>query len=389
MVTYNFDQMPSNRRVTESEKWLKYDADVLPMWVADMDFVSPAPVIDALRQRIEHGVFGYPQSSTDPNELIAFRELMVSRMAERYQWHIKPEDIVFLPGVVVGFNLACQAFGAPGEGVLIQPPVYPPFLGAPKNAEMIRQDAPLVRDEHGYYTIDWNAFSSAITSETSVFMLCNPHNPVGRVFRRDELERMAEICMMNDVVICSDEIHGDLIFSGHQHIPMASIDPEIAHRTVTLIAPSKTFNLPGLECSMAIIQNSEMRAQYIKAFRGTVSWVNVMGLVAAQAAYRDGQEWLDQLLIYLEANCDYLGAYLQREMPRIRMIKPEGTYLAWLDCRNAGIEGNPYAFFLKQAHVAVNDGAMFGKEGEGFVRLNFGCPRSMLTEALERMKRAM
>lgn len=389
MPSYNFDQMPSNRRATESEKWLKYDADVLPMWVADMDFISPAPVIEALHKRVEHGVFGYPESTTDPNDLKEFRQLMVERMATLYQWNIKPADIIFLPGVVVGFNLACQAFGKPGERVMIQPPVYPPFLFAHHNAGMIRQDAPLQRQPDGSYIIDWDAFHSACAQDTRMFILCNPHNPVGRVFHHGELKRMAEICLEHHVTICSDEIHCDLIYRGHKHIPIASLSPEIGQNTITLIAPSKTFNLPGLQCSMAIIQNEEMRNKYIHQFHGVVSWVNVMGLVAAQAAYRDGQEWLDQMRLYLEANRDYLYDYVQREMPRIKMVKPEGTYLAWLDCREAGIEGKPYDFFLKQAKVALNDGGTFGKEGDGFVRLNFGCPRSMLTEALERMKRAI
>jgi len=384
-MIYNFDNFP-DRKITESIKWRKFPDDVLPMWVADMDFVSPEPVIRALRARVEHGVFGYPQ---EPPEL---RELIVARMAECYHWHIHPEDIVFLPGVVCGFNLACHSVARQGTdilpGVLVQPPVYPPFLGAPAYAGLTRQDAELVYNVHGSYAIDWESFEGAITGQTRLFLLCNPHNPVGRVFRQDELARMAEICLRRGVLICSDEIHCDLVYPGHTHIPIASVDSEIAQHTITLIAPSKTFNIAGLECSYAIIQNAEIRKRYQEAKVGLVSGVNLMGWVAALAALRDGQDWLDQLLVYLQANRDYLYDTLKNEIPSIKMVRPEGTYLAWLDCRETGIE-NPYEFFLNQARVALFPGNLFGPGGTGFVRLNFGCPRPMLAEALQRMKKAL
>jgi cystathionine beta-lyase len=221
-----------------------------------------------------------------------------------------------------------------------------------------------------------------------MFLLCNPHNPVGRVYRHDELERLAEICLSHNVIICADEIHGDLIYRGQQHVPIAALDPEIAQHTITLTSPSKTFNLAGLQCSIAIIQNAELRRRYLEAKHGLVAWVNLMGLIAAQAAYREGQAWLDQLLIYLEANRDALHDFVRDELSGIHMAKPEGTYLAWLDCREA-IDGNPYEFFLREARVALGDGASFGRGGGGFVRLNFGCPRATLMEALTRMKRAL
>lgn len=377
-----------DRRASDSLKWHRYDDDVLPLWVADMDFVSPQPVIDALRDRLQHGVFGYPDGlHGDPDELPAFRQLVVERMADRYNWQIQPQDIVFVPGVVAAFNLACHALANPG-GVLVQPPVYPPILEAPLNAKLIRQEAELTRSADGSYSIDWDVFASSITSDTQMFLLCNPHNPVGRVYRRDELERMAAICLSHNVIICADEIHGDLIYRGQQHVPIAALDPEIAQHTITLISPSKTFNLAGLQCSIAIIQNAELRQHYLEAKRGLVAWVNLMGLIAAQAAYREGQAWLDQLLIYLEANRDSQYDFVRRELPGIHMAKPEGTYLAWLDCREA-IDGNPYEFFLREARVALGDGASFGRGGEGFVRLNFGCPRATLMEALTRMKQAL
>lgn len=388
-MQYDFDT-PPDRRHTDSLKWSRYDADVLPMWIADMDFPSPAPVVQALRERVDHGVYGYPAGIMgEPNELPEFRRLIVDRLVDRYGWQVQPEDLVFIPGVVVASNLACHAVATHNGGVLVQTPVYPPILDAPQKANMRRHDAMLARNSDGAYEIDWDVFGSAITSETRLFILCNPHNPVGRVFRPDELERMAEICLKRGVVICSDEIHCDLLYTGQRHIPIAALDPEIARNTITLIAPTKTFNLPGLQCSIAIVQNPELRQKYQEARKGLVPWVNVMGLLAAQVAYREGQDWLDQLLAYLEGNRDRLYGYVQSELPGITMARPEATYLAWLDCRQAGIGGNPYEFFLQKARVALADGAMFGPGGEGFLRLNFGCSRALLAEALERMKRAL
>ncbi|HMD90214.1 MAG TPA: MalY/PatB family protein [Anaerolineaceae bacterium] len=381
-MSYNFDDLP-DRRSTESIKWHYFDEDVLPMWVADMDFVSPKPVVRALHQRVEHGVFGYP---CDMPELI---QVIVDRMAERYGWQVLPEQVVLIPGVVTGFNLVERAIAAPGEGVLIQTPVYPPFLSAPTSAGLLRQEMELTRGQDGRYSIDYDAFETAITDQTRLFILCNPHNPIGRVFRPDELEHMAEICLRHQVVICSDEIHSDLIFSGQRHVPIAALQPEIAQNSLTLIAPSKTFNIAGLSCSAAIIQNPRLREKLQSVRHGLVGSVNLLGQIAGLAAYRDGQPWLDELLVYLEANRDFLFDFVNNELPGISMAKPEGTYLGWLDCRQANITGNPCEFFIKQARVAMNDGVTFGRGGAGFLRLNFGCPRSMLGEALERMKKAL
>jgi len=380
---YDFDQI-INRRATGSAKWDHYDDDVLPMWVADMDFISPQPVVDALAHRIEHGVFGYPGE----NERLT--SAIQDWLAVRFNWRVSLESLILIPGVVKGFNLASHALrGTEGGGVLVQTPVYYPFLSAPENAGMQRQEMQLTLCPDGSYEIDFDAFEASITDETRLFILCNPHNPVGRVFRQGELERMAQISIRHGVTICSDEIHGDLVFSGQRHIPLASLDPEIAAHTITLMAPSKTFNLAGLECSFAVIENPDLREKFVGAKQGLVGWVNLMGQTAALAAYREGQEWLDQLLVYLEANRDYLYDYVNTQLPGVSMIRPEGTYLAWLDCRKAGIEGNPQAFFLERAKVALNDGPKFGQGGEGFVRLNFGCPRSLLTDGLNRMKAAL
>lgn len=371
-----------DRRATESLKWRAYAADVLPMWVADMDFRSPEPVIAALHERVEHGVFGYP------GRVSGFNEVIMERMAQRYGWQVSAEEIVMVPGVVTGFNWVAQTFCAPGQAVLVQTPVYPPFLSAPANGGLLRQDAALVRRADGRYEIDFEAFEQAITPQTRLFILCNPHNPVGRVFTPAELTRLAEICLRHDVLICSDEIHCDLVYSPYQHTPIASLDAEIAQKTVTLMAPSKTYNIAGLECSFAIVPNAALRQQLQEGRRGVVGWVNVLGQVAALAAYRHGQPWLDELLLYLQANRDLTESFVRQYLPGVQMGPIEGTYLAWLDCRATGLE-DPYQFFLDEGRVALSNGADYGPGGQGFVRLNFGCPRAMLQEALQRMQQAL
>jgi len=356
---------------------------VLPMWVADMDFLSPEPVVRALHERVEHGMFGYCRMSPE------LPEVVVERLQRLYGWEVSPEDLMFLPGVVVGFNLAWHAVTSPGDGVLLQTPIYFPMLRGPDNAGLVNDEMQLTRQPDGRYVIDFDAFEGAITDRTRLFLLCNPHNPVGRVYHREELERMAEICLRHDLVICSDEIHCDLVFQPNEHIPIASLDREVADRTITLIAPSKTFNIPGLKCSVAVVTNPQLREQLVAARKGLVGGINIMGYTAALAAYRDGHAWLEEVLRYLEANLDCLVHCVEAHLPGIRMHRPEGTFLAWLSCHEAAIPGNPQEFFLEQARVAMNDGATFGQGGEGFVRLNFACPRSTLAEALDRMKEAL
>ncbi len=387
-MSYNFDQMLS-RRETESVKWRAYPEDVLPLWVADMDFQSPEPVLNALRAAVDHGVFGYPRGlHGDGTELPEYADVIIERMRDRYGWSIERPEILFLPGIVVGLNVVGNMFRAQGGSLVVQPPVYGPILTAPDTAALTRREAPLVRQPDGTYAIDWDVFTAAFQADTRAFILCNPHNPVGRVFRRDELERLADICAQHDAVICSDEIHSDLIYHGYRHLPIASLAPEIAQRTITFIAPSKTFNMPGLQASIAIIQNAELRQRFQAARQSLVHGINMLGLVAMHAAYREGQEWLDQLLVYLEGNRDFLYHFVQTEMPDFNMAKPEGTYLAWIDCRGAQLE-KPYNFFLEHARVALSDGAIFGTSGQGFLRVNFGCPRATLEEALHRMKQAL
>lgn len=380
-MNYNFDEI-IDRNNSDSVKWNFYGEAELPLWVADMDFVSPQPVIDALHERVRHGVFGYPLP--DP----ALKEVICARLKNLYEWTVNPDEIEFLPGVVNGFNAVIHALTEPGDGVLMQTPVYPPFLSAPQNAQVIRQESQLVRGEK-QFEIDFVDFESQIKSNTSLFLFCNPHNPVGRVFTKNELEKLAEICLRHDVSICSDEIHCDLIFKGFQHFPIASLSPEIAAKTITLMAPSKTFNIAGLECSFAVVQNPEMKKRLESAYQGLVSHVNIMGYTAALAAYEHGQEWLDQLLVYLEKNRDYLVEFVNRNLPGVKMTVPEGTYLAWLDFSSLNLQPSPFEYLMKKGKVALNDGKTFGSGGDGFVRLNFGCPRKTLEGALKRLHEAI
>jgi cystathionine beta-lyase len=379
---HDLDQV-INRCGTDSAKWCEYPEEALPLWVADMDFRSPEPVIRALRERVEHGVFGYGA------ELPDIREVIVARLQELYRWKVSPEALMFLPGVINGFNLTCQALTSPGDGILLQSPAYPPILSAPVNADCTCDEMQLTLRTGGDYGIEWGLFEGTISPRTRVFILCNPHNPVGRVYRQDELERMAEICLRHDVVICSDEIHADFVYRGSRHIPIASLDPQIADRTVTLMAPSKTYNIAGLHFAVGIVPNPELKKKLQAGRKGLVSRPGILDYVAAMAAYRDGQPWLDEVLRYLEANRDYAFEYVRDRLPGIHMAKPEGTYLAWLDCRQASLPGKPHEFFLERARVALNDGRIYGQSGDGFVRLNFGCPRATLAEALQRMETAM
>ncbi|MCB9077543.1 MAG: putative C-S lyase [Anaerolineaceae bacterium] len=382
---YNFDEIVDRSR-SDSAKWTYYDKSPLPLWVADMDFRSPEPVIRALTERVTHGVFGYGMPP------LVLAETICQRMQDLYQWEVTPGQIIYVPSIVSGFNIACRTVGEPGDEVLVQTPVYPPFLTAPKFQDRVLATADLTLVPNGKtirYEIDYDRFEAAITPKTQIFLLCNPHNPIGRGFSREEQLCLADICLRHDITICSDEIHSDLLLGGTTHIPMATLSPEIADRCITLIAPSKTFNMPGLACGIAIIQNDKLRRAYEKTMRGLTGHINIMGYTAALAAYTEGGEWLTQLLAYLTANRDFVIHYINDNLPGVTTTFPESTYLAWLDCRQTGIEGNPFQFFLTEANVALNDGQAFGSAGQGFVRLNFGCPRSILVQALDQMRDAL
>lgn len=382
-MDYGFDRL-LERENSDSLKWRRYGRDVLPMWVADMDFRSPEPVIQALRARVEQGVLGYPFEPLP--ELL---DSVTHYLLEQHGWRVAPEAIVLLPGLIPAFNVACRAFAQPGDGVLLQVPTYPPLLQCSKNIGLRRDEALLVRGSSGSYEIDWDSFEKASDSRTRVLLLSNPHNPLGRVFRREELTRMAEHCLRDDRIIVSDEVHCDLVFRGHRHTCIAMLGPEVEARTITLMSPSKAFNLAGLKMAFAVIPNAALRQRFLAARADMLPSPNLFGCVAMQAAYREGGPWLRALLDYLEANRDFLVDFVRRFLPGVQMTAPEATYLAWLDCREAQLPVDATAFFLEHARVALSPGESFGRGGEGCVRLNFGCPRALLSEGLERMRQAL
>ncbi len=381
-MSYDFDRV-IERRHSDSVKWRWYDEDVLPLWVADMDFLAPEPVIEALSERVQHGIFGYAH---EPPEL---RDALTAWLVRRFNWRVAPESFVIVPGVVSGFNIACKAAAEPGDGVLVQTPVYPPMLNAPANFGLVREDMPLTQDTSGRYGVDDALMAAAMSDRARLFLLCSPQNPTGRAFTQPELSRMADLCLKRGVTIISDEIHCDLVYPGAQHLPIAALSPEVGAATITLMAPSKTFNIPTLGFSLAIIENRDLRKAFRRAMGDMVPHVGALAYTGALAAYTAGESWLDACITYLAANRDFLVHYVAEHLPGIRMWSPEATYLAWLDCRQANLPEDPYNFFLKHARVALNDGATFGEGGAGFVRLNFGCPRATLEQALERMRAAL
>lgn len=379
----DFDRV-IERRSTDSNKWHKFGPDVLPLWVADMDFASPEPVIQALQARVRHGIFGYLRE-----QVSELTEVFAARCRTRYGWAVDPEWVVVIPGVIPGFNVAARALLAAGDGLLIQTPAYPPIMRVPGNVGLRAELVDLARRPGGRWEVDLDTFAAG-AARARAFLLCNPHNPVGRVFTRRELEAMAAVALRHGLAIVADEIHCDVLFDGHAHVPMASLGPEVAARTITLMAASKSFNLAGLKCAVAVVPDAELRRCFQAARVDMVQPPNVLGYTATLAAYRDGEPWLRALLRYLEANRDFLRDHVGRHLPGVTMTPPEGTYLAWLDCREAGLPTyDPFAYFLETARVALNDGATFGTAGKGFVRLNFGCPRATLVEGLERMRAAL
>jgi cystathionine beta-lyase len=378
MKDYNFDKSV-DRYHTASLKWERYgDKDIIPLWVADMDFRSPPAVIQALDRRVEHGVFGYGVAPAGLTEAVC------NYLLVRYEWKIEPQWLVWLPGLVCGLNVACRSVGAEHDHVMTMTPIYPPFLTAPGNSKRELITVPLSPGKDRW-EIDFDLLEQSITEKTGLLLLCNPHNPAGRVFSRQELDKLISICDRHDIVICSDEIHCDLILdTDKKHIPTASISREAAERTITLMAPSKTFNIPGLGCSFAIISNAPLRNKFFKAMAGIVPEVNVLGFSATEAAYSDGWDWLEALLDYLRLNSRLVEQEIN-SMDGLVMKHVEATYLAWIDARMID-KFFPGRFFEKFG-VGLSEGSDFGCSG--FVRLNFGCPRSLLQEALKRIKIAI
>ena len=366
---------PPDRRGSDAIKWSKYAGrDILPLWVADMDFAAPPAVIATLQQRIAHGVFGYG------GPWPALTESVLAHLESEYSWRIEPEWMVWLPGLVTGLNVACRAVDG---DVLTATPIYPPFLSAPKFSGRTLQRCELKQIE-GDWQWDKLARKSALTATTRLFLLCHPHNPVGRCWSRDELLDLAAFAEENDLVVCSDEIHCGLILDADKrHIPFASLSPATAKRSITLMAPSKTYNIPGLGCAFAVIPDSTLRRRFEQAMNGIVPHVNVLGLAACEAAYRDCGDWHEELIAYLAANRDQVFAAVNAEKG-VKMSRVEATYLAWIDVRELGLD-HPAAHF--EAHgLGLSDGKDFG--AAGWLRLNFGCARTTLDEALHRFQLA-
>jgi len=385
-MTFDFSN-PPDRRFTDSQKWQLYDGrDILPMWVADMDFQSPPAIIEALHRRVDHGVFGYARPAASTVESV------ITALAERYGWAVEPSWLVWLPGLVVGLNVTAQAFAEPGEEVLTLAPIYPPFLTAPRNSGRVAVPVSCVLGgdgSPGRWEIDWEALERAVTPRTRVFFLCNPHNPLARVWRREELERLAEFCLRHKLVLCSDEIHCDLILDpALRHLATSTLSPEIAARTVTLMAPSKTYNVPGLGTSLAIIPDAALRTRFVRATRGIVAEVTNLGYAACEAAYRDCEPWRRELIQVLRGNRDHLAERLRRDLPGVRLEAPiEATYLAWLNVESLALP-DPIGFF-EAGGVGLSECVPFGARRGSYVRLNFGCTRDTLDEALNRMQRAI
>ena len=371
-----------DRRNSDSIKWNKYNDDVIPLWVADMDFMPPQVVLEAVRERIDHGVLGYsmPQEST--------KQSLCNWLDRRHQWQVSPDDILLFPGIVPAFNIAIRTFTNPGDSVLIQTPAYHPFFDLPEHSAVQLIEDPIPVNQDGRYELNDTDFQQAIHPQTRMFLLCNPHNPTGRVFTDQELHRIAENYLERSLIICSDEIHSDLIYSPNHHLPLASLSHDIAQATITLISPSKTFNLAGLHASAVVIQNPALRETFIQGTTGYGKYVNVLGEVAMRAAYNHGDEWLDALLKYLTHNRDTLYDFVANELPGVTLSLPEGTYLGWLNFSETALD-SPAAFLLEEAKVALNAGEWFGAEYRKFARINFGCPFSRLDDALSRIYSAL
>lgn len=377
-MSFDFDT-PLDFDGADSLKWQRYTGqDVLPLWVADMDFRSPQPVIDALHDRVERGVFGYGHT------LPSVTETVIEMCRREFDWAVEPDWLVWLPGLVCGLSVACRAVGEKGDGVMSPTPVYPPFLKVPANMDRQLETVSLSGGNDGW-KLPPERLAAAVGPRTRLLLYCHPHNPVGRLWTETEMRDIAQVCLENRMVICSDEIHNQLILTTERkHRPLATLGPEVAARTITLLAPSKTFNIPGLGCSLAIIPDETLRRRYTQAMAGIVPHVNVLGMVAAEAAWRDGGPWLAALLDYLRGNRDYLQQRVTT-LPGVNMAEVEATYLAWLDVSALGLT-DPGGHCLRHG-LGVSDGREFG--GAGYLRLNFGCTRQTLVEACDRLERAV
>lgn len=375
-MSFDFDTLHP-RHGTGSTKWSRYPQDVLPMWIADMDIAAPPAVLQALQARLQQQILGYSVAGGD------VRDAIVADLWAKYAWRVQPEELLFLPGVEPGFNMALHAFVQPGQAVVLQTPNYRPIRLAPGHWNLPRIEVPFEL-VNGHYLTPMPAMRDALSS-AGALLLSNPHNPIGKVFPREELLAMANACLESGALIISDEIHAQLCFDGRRHIPTASLSPEIAQRTITLMSASKAYNVAGLKTCFAVVQNAELRERFNQARCGMVDSVSPLGLEATRAAYSQCDDWLAALVQYLQANRDYLLAAVKNRLPGVVMHVPQGTFLAWLDCSALGLD-DPQQFFLDQAKVGLSAGIEFGEDSQQFVRLNFGCPRAMLEEGLRRME---
>ena len=361
-----------------------YPADILPFWVADMDFRAPAPVIDALKARAEHGIFGYTQIKDD------YFAVLRNWFRTRHAWDIERSELIITPGVVFAIATAIRAFTEPGDAVLIQQPVYYPFANIIRDNGRTRIDNPLQLIE-GRYQIDFADFEQKIVAHgVKLFILCSPHNPVGRVWTRAELEQIAAVCLRHNVIVVADEIHEEFIRPGFRHIPFASLSEEAAAITITCTSPSKTFNLAGLQISNIFIRNKTLRRRFQQELSRTgYDEPNTLGLAGAKAAYEHGAAWLTELLAYLEENTARVKAFLAQHLPKVRLIEPEGTYLLWLDFSAYGLSDEALnEKIIRDAHLWLDDGPIFGAGGSGFQRINIACPWSTLENGLEHLAKA-
>lgn len=385
-MRYDFDEIVQ-RKHTDC---FKYDnvkevfgtEDVIPMWIADMDFRTPPFIVEALRRRMEHEVLGYTYTSD------RWKPAIQSWVSRRYGWDVKPEEIGFVGGVVPAISFAIQCFTSVGDKVLIQPPVYHPYHHVPLDLERTLVTNPLKLVD-GRLEVDFADFEEKVKG-CRLFLLCNPHNPCGRVWSKEELQRMCDICVRNNVLIVSDEIHCDMTLKGFRHTPFATVSEDAGNNCITFMAASKTFNIAGLKSSYHIIQNKEIRKQYHEFLRkNELDSVHVFATEPVAVAYDKGDEWLEQMLEYVEANIDYMEEYLKANMPRMGMVRPQASYLVFLDARGLGLPHDELVeFFIREAKVGLNDGAMFGEGGSGFMRMNLGCSRSLLEKALGQIKGA-
>jgi cystathionine beta-lyase len=372
-------------RARQGTKWTRYPAHILPVWVADMDFRAPEPVQAAILRLVERSDYGYgPLGGRD-----SLAAVFADRMQERYGWAADPQLVLPISELIQAMYATLIAYSAPGEGAVLQTPIYPPFLMAIEQTGRRLVDNPL-RDDGTRYALDIDGLRRVVDAGTRLLFLCNPHNPTGRVFERAELLALGELAVERDLVIVADEIHQDLVYPGHRHIPIASLGPEIAARTITLTSATKGFNIAGLRCALMHFGSPALKERFHRVFpERLLGAVNTIGLEATIAAWRHGQPWLEAVLRRLHANRDRVTAFLAAELPEITYYPPEGTYLAWLDCRRLALPGSPYEFFLDQAGVAFGDGAAFGEHGRGCVRLNFATAPDILDQVLTRTAEAV